>query len=142
MEAMSQPKATPAFDDSPAPSGSDGKIIEESLRLMRVAQANALFAEVAATARKVKAAVEARKGFAFSMLRFVGNRLEAIRLIDCIKVLFESMNVTAMTSTMIDEAREALVSIGNADLSNAEMRAHTTDVLEAMQRSFSATSFS
>jgi hypothetical protein len=125
----------PADCDSHAGASDDS--LADTMRLMRVAQANGLFADVVSYAASLEGELAKRVFISQSTLRPA-----AIKIVQQIKELFTHMEVSQKTRRLVDEAEDALVSIGNADFSKAEVRDSTAKVLATIQRTFKATHFS
>jgi hypothetical protein len=110
--------------------------IAESLRLMRVAQANGLFSDLASIAASLKGTLEKRVDIRNATLRDA-----AIGIVHQIKELFKDMTVSDKTRKMVDETEAALVDMGTANYSKVEVRDSTEAVLTAIISTFTETRF-
>jgi phosphatidylglycerophosphatase A len=126
----------PGDDDEDFATDGSGDSIADTLRLMRVAQANGLFSDLASIAASLKGTLEKRVDLRNATLLDA-----AIDIIHQIKQLFKVMTVSDKTRKMVDETEAALVAMGIANYSKVEVRESTAAVLTAIITTFTATRF-
>jgi len=124
-------------DDDARSAGETNDTIGDTMHLMRVAQANGLYADFVALIGSLQGELAKRVAIDRSTLRTA-----AIETLNKILKLFQSMAISPNTRTAVDEAKTALEAIGTADLTKAAVRKGVASVLAAIHRTFSRKHFS